>query len=68
MSNSDLNEVMATVSKINNYIVKRFALMHQQFQSLLEELDSTYTDLPLHSAVRWQFVSCFDAIKAFFWL
>ena len=73
MSNSDLNEVMATVTKIINFIVKRSALTHRQFQSLLEELDSAYTDLPLHSAVRWlscgnvleRFFSCFDAIKAF---
>ena len=64
---------MATVSKIINFIVKRSALTHRQFQSLLEELDSAYTNLPLHSAVRWlscrkvleRFVSCFDAIKAF---
>ncbi|KAK0146239.1 General transcription factor II-I repeat domain-containing protein 2 [Merluccius polli] len=73
MSNSDLNEVMATVAKIINFIVKRSALTHRQFQALLEELDSAYTDLPLHTAVRWlscgkvleRFVSCFDAVKAF---
>ncbi|KAJ3581347.1 hypothetical protein NHX12_016749, partial [Muraenolepis orangiensis] len=43
------------------------------FQSLLEEMDSSYKNLPLHSAVRWlscgnvleRFVGCFDAIKAF---
>ncbi|KAJ3581211.1 hypothetical protein NHX12_016914 [Muraenolepis orangiensis] len=73
MSNSDLNEVVATVAKIVNFIVKRSALTHRQFQSLLEEMDSSYKDLPLHSAVRWlscvkvleRFVGCFDAIKAF---
>ena len=73
MSNLDLNEVMATVAKIINFTVKRSELTHWQFQSLLEELDSAYTDLPLHSAVRWlscgkvleRFVSCFDTIKAF---
>lgn len=52
MSNSDLNEVMATVAKIINFIVKQSALTHRQFQSLPEEMDSAYTDLPLHSAVR----------------
>ena len=73
MSNSDLGEVMATVAKVVNFIVKRSALTHRQFQSLLEEMDSAYKDLPLHSAVRWlssgkvleRFVSCLDAIKAF---
>ena len=49
MSNSDLNEVMAAVAKVINFIVKRSALMDEQFQSLLE----AYSDLPLHSAVRW---------------
>ena len=64
---------MAMVSKIITFIMKRSALTHWHFQSLLEELDSTYTDLPLHSAMRWlscgkvleRFVSCFGAIKAF---
>ncbi len=73
MSNSDLNEVMATVAKVINFIVKRSTLTHRQFRSLLEEMDSAYTDLPLHSAVRWlscgkvleRFVSCIDAVKAF---
>lgn len=73
MSNSDLNEVMATMAKVVNFIVKRSALTNRQFQSLLEEMDSADTDLPLHSAVRWlscgkvmeRFVSCYDAIKAF---
>uniref|UniRef100_UPI00358E5645 general transcription factor II-I repeat domain-containing protein 2-like n=1 Tax=Myxine glutinosa TaxID=7769 RepID=UPI00358E5645 len=72
MSNSDLNEVMARVVKVINFIVKRSALTHRQFQSLLEEMDCTYKDIPLHSVVRW--LSCgkvlerfvnFDAIKAF---
>lgn len=47
--------------------------MHQQFQSLLEELDSTCTDFSLHSVVRWlscrkvleRFISCIDAVRAF---
>lgn len=73
MSNSDLNDVMATVAKVINFLIKRSALTHRQFRSLLEEMDSAYTDLPLHSAVRWlscgkvleRFVSCIDAIKVF---
>ncbi len=47
--------------------------MHQQFQCLLEEMDSSWKDTPLHSAVRWLscrkvlewVVGCFYAIKAF---
>ena len=50
MSNSDLNEVMAAVAKVINFIVKRSALTHRQFQSLLEEMDSAYSNLALHSA------------------
>ena len=40
MSNADLNEVMATVAKAINFIVKRSALTHRQFRSLLEEMES----------------------------
>uniref|UniRef100_A0A8C6LBI0 HAT C-terminal dimerisation domain-containing protein n=1 Tax=Nothobranchius furzeri TaxID=105023 RepID=A0A8C6LBI0_NOTFU len=71
MSNSDLNDVMATVSKIVNFIVKQSALTHRQFQSLLEEMESSCKDIPLHCAVRWlscgkvleRFVDCFDVVK-----
>ena len=73
MSKTDFNDVMATVAKVINFLVKRSALTHRQFRSLLEEMDSAYPDLPLHSAVRWlscgkvleRFVSCIDAIKVF---
>ncbi|XP_070404771.1 general transcription factor II-I repeat domain-containing protein 2A-like [Nothobranchius furzeri] len=73
MSNSDLNDVMATVAKIVNFIVKRSALTHRQFQSLLEEMESSCKDIPLHCAVRWlscgkvreRFVDCFDVVKTF---
>ena len=47
MSSSDLNEVRAAVAKVINFIVKRSALTHRQFQSLLEEMES---NLALHSA------------------
>ena len=50
MSSSDLNEVRAAVAKVINFIVKRSALTHRQFQSLLEEMDSAYSNLALHSA------------------
>uniref|UniRef100_A0A3Q2UT69 DUF4371 domain-containing protein n=1 Tax=Haplochromis burtoni TaxID=8153 RepID=A0A3Q2UT69_HAPBU len=53
ISNSDLHDVMPTVAKVVNFIVKRSPLTHRQFQSLLEELDSSCKDIPLHCAVRW---------------
>uniref|UniRef100_A0A3B4ESV8 DUF4371 domain-containing protein n=1 Tax=Pundamilia nyererei TaxID=303518 RepID=A0A3B4ESV8_9CICH len=53
MSNSDLHDVMPTVAKVMNFIVKRSPLTHRQFQSLLEEMDSSCKDIPLHCAVRW---------------
>lgn len=63
ISNSDLNEVMATVVKIVNFIVKRSSLTHRQFQSLLEEMDCTLKDIPLHSAVSW--LSCGKVLERF---
>ncbi|XP_042891739.1 general transcription factor II-I repeat domain-containing protein 2A-like [Penaeus japonicus] len=70
---SDLNEVMATVAKIANFLVAHSSLVHWQFQSFLEEVDGTYKDVPWHSSVRWfscgkvleRFVECFDEIKIF---
>lgn len=47
---------MAVVVKVINFIVKRSTLTHWQFQSLLEEMDCTYKDIPLHSAGKW--LSC----------
>ncbi|XP_069981676.1 general transcription factor II-I repeat domain-containing protein 2A-like [Penaeus vannamei] len=61
---SDLNKVMPTVTKLSS-------LTHRQFQAFLEEVDSAYKEIPLHSSVRWlsywkileRFVECFDEIK-----
>ena len=53
ISNSALNDVMPTVTKIVNFLVARSATTHRQFRSLLEEMESSYRDLPLHSSVRW---------------
>lgn len=44
---------MDTVVKIVLFIVSRSALTHGQFKSLLEEMNSEYTDLPLYSNIRW---------------
>ncbi|XP_050994546.1 general transcription factor II-I repeat domain-containing protein 2A-like [Labeo rohita] len=45
-------EVMDTVVKVVNFIRAR-PLMHRRFIALLDELDSAYGDLILHSEVRW---------------
>ena len=42
ISNSSLNDVMSTVTKIVNFLVARSATTHRQFRSLLEEM---YRDL-----------------------
>ena len=73
ISNSALNDVMSTVTKIINFLVARSATTHRQFRSLLEKMESLYRDLPLHSSVRWlsrgkvllRFVECLVQIKAF---
>jgi hypothetical protein len=68
-----LNSVMKNVIKIVNFIVSRSSLTHRQFKSLLQEMESAYTNLPLYSNVRWlsrgnvlnRFVSSLQAIKVF---
>ena len=53
ISNSALNDVMSTVTKIVNVFVARSATTHGQFRSLLEKMESSCRDLPLHCSVRW---------------
>ncbi|XP_029635441.1 general transcription factor II-I repeat domain-containing protein 2A-like [Octopus sinensis] len=73
ISSQSLSSVMETVVKIVNLIVSRSSLTHRQSKSLLQELDSEYADLILHSNVRWlsrgnvlnRFVSCLEEIKIF---
>ena len=73
ISNSALNNVMSTVTKIVNFLIARSATTHRQFRSLLEEMESSYRDLHLHCSVRWlsrgkvllRFVECLVEIKAF---
>uniref|UniRef100_A0A672PIW7 HAT C-terminal dimerisation domain-containing protein n=1 Tax=Sinocyclocheilus grahami TaxID=75366 RepID=A0A672PIW7_SINGR len=45
-------EVMDTVVKVVNLIRAR-PLIHRRFIALLDEIDSAYEDLILHSEVRW---------------
>ena len=73
ISNAALNDVMTTVTKIVNFLAARSATTHRQFRSLLEEMQSSYRDLPLHCSVRWlsrgkvllRFVECLVEKKAF---
>lgn len=50
--NPDLEAVMKTVINIVNYIRAK-ELNHRKFTSLLEELKSEYSDVLLHTSVRW---------------
>ena len=73
ISNSALNDVISTVTKIVNFLVARSATTHRLFRSLLEEMETSYRDLHLHCSVRWlsrgkvllRFVECLVEIKAF---
>ena len=73
ISNSALKDVMSTVTRIVNFLVARSATTHRQFRSLLEDMESSYRDLPLHCSVRWlsrgkvllKFVECVVEMKAF---
>ena len=73
ISNSTLNDVMSTVTNIVNSFIARSAATHRQFRSLLEEMESSSRDLPLHCSVRWlcrgkvlfRFVKCLVKITAF---
>ena len=51
ISNSALNDVMSTVTKIVNFLVAHSATTHRQFRSLLEKMESSYSDLPLDCSV-----------------
>ncbi len=65
-------EVMDLVIQIVNKIMAK-ALNHRQFCSLLDEVDSAYSDLLLHNKVRWlsrgevlnRFVACLEHVKTF---
>ena len=73
ISNSALNDVMSTVTKIVSFLVAHFATTHRQFRSLLEEMKSAYHDVPLHCSGRWlsrgkaflRFVECLVETRAF---
>ena len=68
----ECTEVMNVVIQIVNKIMAK-ALNHRQFRSLLDEVDSTYSDLLLHNRVRWlsrgevlkRFAACLGEVKTF---
>lgn len=65
-------EVMNLVIQMVNKIMAK-GLNHRQFCALLDEVDSTYSDLLLHNKVRWlsrgevlkRFAACLDQVKLF---
>ena len=71
--NSNLVSVIATTTKIVNFIDAHSATTHRQFRSSLDEMESAHRDLPLHCTSRWlscgkvlvNFVECLDEIKIF---
>lgn len=50
--NPEIKALMKTVININNYIPAR-ELNRRRFKSLLEEQESEYIDVLLHTSVRW---------------
>ena len=71
--NSNPASVIATTTKIVNFIVARSETTHRQFRSFLDEMESAHCDLPLHRTSRWlscgkvlvRFVEYLDKIKIF---
>jgi len=50
--NTKIDSMMKTVINIINFIRSR-ELNHRKFKSLLEEINSNYSDVILHTSVRW---------------
>ncbi|KFM58827.1 Zinc finger MYM-type protein 6, partial [Stegodyphus mimosarum] len=73
LQRQQFKDVMEKVVKIVNMIKARSALIHRRFKAFLEEIESKYGDLLLHSEIRWlsrgkvlnRFVECFDDIQIF---
>ena len=68
----ECTEVMNVVIQIVNKIMEK-SLNHRQFHALLDEVESTYSNLLLHNRVRWlsrgevlkRFAACLEEIKTF---
>ncbi len=52
LRNKTFQNVMQTVVCVVNFIISR-ALNHRQFRQLIEDYDTEYSDLLMHSEVRW---------------
>ncbi|KAL7378399.1 hypothetical protein ABVT39_012955 [Epinephelus coioides] len=52
LRNNEFQNVMQRVVHVVNYIVSR-ALNHRQFRQLIADYDTEYSDLVMHSEVRW---------------
>ncbi len=52
LRNKTFQNVMQTVVRVVNFIISR-ALNHRQFRQLIEDYDTEYSDLLMHSEVRW---------------
>jgi hypothetical protein len=52
MINNKVHKMMKNVIKIVNYIQAN-ELNHRKFKSILEEMNSNYSDVLLHTSVRW---------------
>ena len=48
----EMEHVMSTIKPVV-YFIRAKGLNHQQFKSILEELDSEYRDVSYHTEVRW---------------
>nr|XP_057943039.1 general transcription factor II-I repeat domain-containing protein 2A-like [Doryrhamphus excisus] len=68
----ECTEVMNVVIQIVNKILAN-GLNHRQFRALLDEVESTFSDLLLHNRVRWlsrgevlkRFAACLEELKTF---
>lgn len=72
LRNNEFQNVMQRVVRVVNFIVSR-ALNHRQFRQLIEDYDTEYGDLLMHSEVRWlsrgkvleRFLSLLPEIRTF---
>ena len=62
LRNNEFQNVMQRVVHVVHYIVSR-ALYHWQFRQLIQDYDTEYSDLVLHSNVRW--LSCGKMLERF---
>ncbi|XP_039264551.2 general transcription factor II-I repeat domain-containing protein 2A-like [Styela clava] len=59
----DVSCVLKPVTAVVNFI-RSHGLNHRQFQGFFEDIDSDFSDLPYHTAVRW--LSCGRVLSRFY--